>query len=914
MPEDDKGPSSPKKGFSPGFFMILMGLILAFLAFQNYGSAPFAKVSFSHQLEHLVNLDLLDPQESRKVAVNDSLVSYSGKFRQTLPEDAKVRYNFLELLYNRNQLREKQELMNGELPKLQREARAAAIRFLQLSSLPIPAKGFVVVDGFFDTGTGSSSVVIQESDLNKNPGISLREVEDGYILATQLKGQAYQKEVEQLGQNLSSLIAAFMSPSTGIGLESAKISIRQADALLRAVETQKSAPEEKIGIYNQAIQLLQGAVNQVAASKDRGHLQDLRQVRAYVANLKDQNLLMQSLEKNETQLDRVRPQVQDQLWYFGNHKYTTKQLENVDPEAYSAWFQQSKAAMDQFDENKGLAFATPNEKRNLVIEENFRSEEPAPNYIGYLFTLMPLILLLSLGWFIFSRQMKGGGQSPMSFGKSNAKLLDPSTVQVTFKDVAGVDEAKEELVEVVDFLADPHKFTAIGAKIPKGILLIGPPGTGKTLLAKAVAGEAKRPFFSISGSDFVEMFVGVGASRIRDLFEQAKKHSPCIIFIDEIDAVGRHRGVGMGGGNDEREQTLNQLLVELDGIHSNVSVILIAATNRPDVLDSALLRPGRFDRHVHVPFPDVKGRFQIFAVHTQKIKLDEGVDLMQLAKQTPGSSGADIANIVNEGAIYAARSGRVSVKMSDLEMAIDKVRYGKDRRLELEYGERKATAYHEAGHTITAIRLKETDEIEKVTITPKARSLGSTQFTPKERYSYWKGYLLDKLVVLMGGRVAEEIFLGDLSSGAQQDIEQATAIARKMVGRWGMSNTVGAVALLADEDAQQSRYGAEARSYSEETARSIDSEVQKLLAEANRRAHEILEACRPQAEVMVAALLEFESLDKEDIFAIMEDRFDMAAKRQKVDESLKAAAPKVPPPFVGHKDEGGGHISKPALS
>lgn len=918
MPDEDKENPNPKKGFSPGFFLMLMGLVLALLAYQNYTSLPTAKVSFSHQLEHLVNLDLLDPQDSRKVAVNDSLVSYSGQFRATLPEDSKQRYQFLELLYQRNQLREKRAMLFSEQPKLQKEARRAALRFLELSALSIPAKGFVVVDGSFEDGSTSASIVLFEKDLQKESLISLRDVEEGYILARQLKGAAQQSELSSLRENLSALIASFMAPSTGLGLESAKVSLRQADTLLRSIQGDTPSVEERLTTYNQVIQLLQRMVAQVAILKDHGHLQDLRQVRSYLLNLKQQKETTALLDKNQLQLDKAKGAVQDQLWYFGNQKLTTRQLENVDSEAYSAWFQQAKGAMDHFEENKGLTFSTPNEKRNLVIEENFRSEEPAPNYIGYLFTLMPVILLLSLLYFVFSRQMKGGGQSPLNFGKSTAKMLDASNVQITFKDVAGVDEAKEELVEVVDFLADPHKFTSIGAKIPKGILLIGPPGTGKTLLAKAVAGEAKRPFFSISGSDFVEMFVGVGASRIRDLFEQAKKQSPCIIFIDEIDAVGRHRGVGLGGGNDEREQTLNQLLVELDGIHSNVNVILIAATNRPDVLDAALLRPGRFDRHVYVPFPDIKGRFQIFLVHTRKIKLEEGVDLMQLAKQTPGSSGADIANIVNEAAIYAARSGRVTVAMSDLEMAIDKVRYGKNRRLELEFEERKATAYHEAGHTVTAVLLKEVDEVEKVTITPKARSLGSTQFTPKERYSYWKNYLLDKLVVLMGGRVAEEIFLHDLSSGAQQDIEQATGIARKMVCRWGMSESVGAIALVGEEDEQNRQYGSSDRSYSEETARLVDTEVQKLLVAANHKARELLESSRDKVEVMVAALLEFETLDREDIFAIMDGKFDSGVKRQKIDESLKLAAPKGPPPFSGKlppsKGDDNPNMSKPVLS
>ncbi len=378
----------------------------------------------------------------------------------------------------------------------------------------------------------------------------------------------------------------------------------------------------------------------------------------------------------------------------------------------------------------------------------------------------------------------------MNFGKSPAKLLAKDRNKVTFKDVAGCDEAKEELQEIVEFLKDPGKFTALGARIPKGVLCIGAPGTGKTLIAKAVAGEADRPFFFISGSDFVEMFVGVGASRIRDMFNEARKFAPCIIFMDEIDAVGRHRGAGIGGGHDEREQTLNQLLVEMDGFDPTEGIILIAATNRPDVLDKALLRPGRFDRRVIIDLPDIKGRFEILKVHARKIKLDPNVDLMDIARGTPGASGADLANILNEAALLAARRNRSAVTAQEAREAVDKVKYGKERRsLEIDDNEKKTTAYHESGHAIVALIVKSADPVDKVTIIPRGMSLGATHFMPKKnRLSYWRKELVDQLAVLMGGRAAEEVFVNDMSSGAQMDITQATRLARSMVCEWGMSD------------------------------------------------------------------------------------------------------------------------------
>jgi cell division protease FtsH len=493
----------------------------------------------------------------------------------------------------------------------------------------------------------------------------------------------------------------------------------------------------------------------------------------------------------------------------------------------------------------------------------------------------------------------GGGA--MTFGKSPAKLLTKEKNKITFKDVAGCDDAKEELQEIVEFLKDPSRFTALGARIPKGVLCIGAPGTGKTLIARAVAGEANRPFFFISGSDFVEMFVGVGASRVRDVFSEARKHAPCIIFMDEIDAVGRHRGAGIGGGHDEREQTLNQLLVEMDGFDPVEGIILIAATNRPDVLDKALLRPGRFDRRVIIDLPDIKGRFEILKVHARKIKLDPSVDLMEIARVTPGSSGADLANILNEAALLAARRNRSAVTAIEAREAADKVKYGKERRsLEVDESEKLTTAYHESGHAIVGLSVKYADPVNKVTIIPRGLSLGATHFMPKKnRLSYWKKELLDQLAVLMGGRVAEEVFVGDISSGAKMDITQATRLARSMVCEWGMSE-LGIVA-YGEPNENGAYLGVTApveRTYSDETAQQIDHEVRKILEEAHAQALQIVQQAKGKVELMAQMLMKFESLDVEDIQEIMNDTWNEKKKegRLKASEELqKKLSPASPP-------------------
>src|SRR5882757_1859467 len=501
------------------------------------------------------------------------------------------------------------------------------------------------------------------------------------------------------------------------------------------------------------------------------------------------------------------------------------------------------------------------------------AREPGQSFGIVLIQFLPYLLIFGLVIFML-RQMQQGGNRAFAFGKSKAKLLAGDTPKVTFADVAGCDEAKQELEEIIDFLKDPQKFQRLGGRLPKGALLVGPPGTGKTLLAKAVAGEAGRPFFSMSGSDFVEMFVGVGASRVRDLFEQGKAHAPCIIFIDEIDAVGRHRGAGLGGGHDEREQTLNQLLVEMDGFESNDGVILLAATNRPDILDPALLRPGRFDRQIVVDMPDLKGREEILRVHTRKIPLSDDVDLTVLARGTPGFSGADLANMVNEAALAAARQNRKAVLMFDFELAKDKVLMGVERKsLLLTEAEKKNTAYHEAGHALVAAKLPHSDPLHKVTIIPRGMALGVTMQLPiDDKHNYTKEYLDTQIAILMGGRLAEELFLNCMSTGAGNDIERATELARKMVCEWGMSELGPLTLGKKEEQIFLGREIAQHRDYSEATAIQIDEEVRKMVSAGYNTANEILSDNRETLIRIAHALIEREVLDAVEIKMLVEGR------------------------------------------
>ncbi len=526
----------------------------------------------------------------------------------------------------------------------------------------------------------------------------------------------------------------------------------------------------------------------------------------------------------------------------------------------------------------------------------------------------PMLLLIGV-WIFFMRQMQGGGKGgALSFGKTRARLMEQGTNKVTFADVAGIDEAKEELEEIIDFLKDPHKFTALGGRIPKGVLLAGSPGTGKTLLARAIAGEADVPFFSISGSDFVEMFVGVGASRVRDLFNQGKKHAPCIIFIDEIDAVGRHRGAGLGGGHDEREQTLNQLLVEMDGFESNEGVIIVAATNRPDVLDPALLRPGRFDRQVVVPIPDVGGRQKILEIYGKKTKMAANVDYEILARGTPGFSGADLENLINEAALMAAREGAKEITLDLLEKAKDKIMMGAERRsMIITEKEKEVTAYHEAGHALVAYLLPDTDPIHKVTIIPRGRALGLTMQLPiDEKYTHSKGYLKNSISILFGGRIAEKIIFDEITTGAGNDLERATELARKMVCEWGMSDELGPLTYgKKEEQIFLGREIAKHRDFSEETARQIDMAVKEIILEASDKVTELLENHKDILKRMADELLEKETIVLEDIQRILAElrpgehtfeqsaekvaKADTGAKKKKTGE-LKAEEPVDIPP------------------
>ncbi|MCL4759380.1 MAG: ATP-dependent zinc metalloprotease FtsH [Rhodocyclaceae bacterium] len=533
-----------------------------------------------------------------------------------------------------------------------------------------------------------------------------------------------------------------------------------------------------------------------------------------------------------------------------------------------------------------------------------KPEEEQSFLMNIFVSWFPMLLLIGV-WIFFMRQMQGGGRGgAFSFGKSKARMLDESANSITFADVAGCDEAKEEVAELVDFLRDPSKFQKLGGHIPKGVLMVGSPGTGKTLLAKAIAGEAKVPFFSISGSDFVEMFVGVGAARVRDMFEQAKKHAPCIIFIDEIDAVGRQRGAGLGGGNDEREQTLNQLLVEMDGFEGQTGVIVIAATNRPDVLDPALLRPGRFDRQVVVPLPDIRGREQILRVHMRKVPIAPDVDPVVLARGTPGFSGADLANLVNEAALFAARGSKRLVDMEDFERAKDKIMMGSERRsMVMPEEERRNTAYHESGHVLVAKLLDKTDPVHKVTIIPRGRALGVTMQLPEsDRYSQDRERLLQTIAVLFGGRICEEIFMNQMTTGASNDFARATDLARRMVTQWGMSDSLGPM-VYGEEEGEifLGRQVTTHRNVSEATMQKVDAEIRRIIDQQYALARRLIEENQDKIEAMTQALLEWETLDAEQINDIMEGRPPRPPKQvapapRKPKDDASGAEPNAPAP------------------
>lgn len=893
--ENNNNNNAPKKSFPGSFFLFILAAIFIVFVIQNFTNQKTANVGFSHQLEHLVNLNLVHPEENRKTAQNDNLVTFSGKFRSSETPDGKARYHYLELLNKNHELKGEQARITNDLGSQEKRVRDAADWYLKISGQKIPNNGYVVIGGVYDTPARENRIVIKQ--LSDRDVVNLKELESQ---SSSINANSSTEEIRNFGGELNTLIQNFRSPILGIGSESMKEQLKALNNQVTSAHSLSNA--EQVETYKNALSQLSGISSQLNQVDKHAKLSQLRSVRAYKEELDQYNIYSSELIENQEQLDKARQSVANVIWFFNNKELSTRALEKQDPEAYSHWFASAKKEWEGFPANKGYAFKSPDQPRNTVLERTFKSEEPTPNYFSYIFSFLPVVLVILLLWFIFSRQMKGMGGNAMSFGKSPAKMLNKAECKVTFADVAGIDEAKEELEEIVDFLKSPAKFTALGGRIPKGVLCIGPPGTGKTLIAKAIAGEADRPFFSISGSDFVEMFVGVGASRIRDLFDQAKKHAPCIIFIDEIDAVGRHRGAGIGGGHDEREQTLNQLLVEMDGFGSNEGVILIAATNRPDVLDKALLRPGRFDRRITVDLPDLKGRYEILKVHAKKIKLDPSVDLMALARGTAGASGAELANLLNEAALIASRRNRAAVTASDANEACDKVRYGKERRsLEISNEEKKTTAIHESGHAIAALKVEHSDPVVKVTIIPRGFSLGATHFLPeKNRVSWWKKELYDQLVVLLAGRAAEDIFISDVSSGAKNDIERATQIARNMICEWGMNDALGNVALEDSQSGQQyyPGMGGGEKKFSEQTAQVIDREVKKMLDDAYKRAIEIVQNHKAELQLMTDMLIEFETLDAEDVKDIMEGKWDVEKKRSKLkkEDELQKQAPSEPPP------------------
>jgi len=890
MAEDNKNKPNPRRGFPGGFLILILAALLTFFSIQSMNREKAGKVSFSHQVEHLVNLDLVHKDSTKKIALNDNLVTFSGTFKDHTSDDATARYRFLELLNVNNKLTIEQAEIEKNIDSLKAGVVSSADWFLNLSGISVPSRGYVVVGSGYDMPGVSNSIVIR--NYTDRQVQSLKDIKNNFRVASATPSQQ-----DRFGNELSALIQAFRSPNLGIGSEAMKQQLKDMETSVAAAKD--FSFKDRTEVYAEAINGLQGIVDQLNQPEDGVRLGQIRAVRTYKQDLIRYQQISEELITNSAQLDKARQQVAGVIWYFKNQELSTRQLEKQDPEAFNQWFAGANQEWQSFAANRGTSFKAPDQPRTTALDKTFKSEQPAPNYFSYLFTILPVLLVVFLLYFVFSKQMKGMGSGAMNFGKSPARLLSKDTNKVTFKDVAGCDEAKEELQEIVDFLKDPAKFTALGARIPKGVLCIGAPGTGKTLIARAVAGEADRPFFSISGSDFVEMFVGVGASRIRDLFEQARKQAPCIIFIDEIDAVGRHRGGGIGGGHDEREQTLNQLLVEMDGFDTSEGVILIAATNRPDVLDKALLRPGRFDRRIVVDLPDIKGRYEILKVHARKIKLDSEVDLMNIARNTPGASGADLANILNEAALLAARKGRSAVTQQEADEACDKVRYGKERRsLEIDKQEKRTTAVHESGHAIVGLVVEHGDPVDKVTIIPRGLSLGATHFMPKKnRLSYWKKEVVDQLAVLMGGRVAEELFVGDISSGAQMDISQATRLVRSMVCEWGMTDALGPVAY--DERSEQGQYlgmpGMHEKNYSPETAKKIDEEVRILLDEAHENAKKIIEENREKLLLMTDMLMEFETLDRQDVQEIMDGTWDIEKKRERV-KSESDRARKLPPP------------------
>ncbi len=882
MNHENKNPNQ-KKSF-PGILIFFIIGAFALMMMRNTAVSERANVSFSHQIEHLVNLDLLQPDASNKIAIKDNLVSFGGKFRDKKTDEAKNRFRYLSLLDEHNALKEEKATLEKSVDAATLEMEKAAKAFYEVVGHVPNMTSVIIVPRLEKEGVALPEISVSFEGL-KRKGIT---VEGAATLYGTLSASSSQTQLAQLGSYLKELVIAYKSSQIGIGELKLKELLNESALLLENNSTFETYTTVLTNL-KKVTAVLQKDVNGVK-------LYGLRSVRNLLERRDDLAKVDSSYNSNALLLSKAEAKVSNVIWYFNNGEVSTKGLAALGTEEYHRWFMGAKTEWDGFSKNMNLAFKSPDQPRNLVLEKTFRSEQPPTNYLSYIFTFLPIILIGGLLYFVFSKQMKGGNSSAMNFGKSPAKQIFKGQQKVTFDDVAGIDEAKEELEELVDFLKDPMRYRNIGARIPKGILLVGAPGTGKTLTAKAVAGEANVPFFSISGSDFVEMFVGVGASRVRDLFEQARKNSPSIIFIDEIDAVGRHRGSGMGGGHDEREQTLNQLLVEIDGMDTVSGVIVLAATNRPDVLDKALLRPGRFDRAVTVEMPDYFGRLSILKVHAKKVKMADDVNLKEIARRTTGSVGADLENIINESALHAAKKRRKMVTQEDIRYAQEKVQFGKERKsMVMNEEDIKTTAWHEAGHALVAMTLNVTDTVTMVTRVPRGQSLGATHFElKKNRVSYRKQELLDQLAVLMGGRCAEEIINKDPTSGAQMDIKQATNIARSMVCKWGMSDKVGMINYGSDGDGNLMA-GFHEREFSEVTARIIDEEVKRLLDEAYTQSMEVLTKNHEKLNLMSTMLIEFEALDKQDLDQILDGSFSIDGKKHKVEE-FESRTKKLPPP------------------
>lgn len=884
MPTDSQ--KDPKKPFPRGILILFFSiLMLMFFATNNYSTNKIAAVSSSYQLEHLVNLELIAMDKSRKVSINDRLVTFSGRFKKKREIESQSKFDYLDLLQQRHQLAAGQAETVRSAKRAKSKVLLSADFFLNMMGRDrneLERDGYLLDAGADDVLKTFPPLILRS--LSARFLVTLAEVKESFE-------HLHQKDLAscdllKVKRRGKELIDQFNSPTLAL-MGQDKLRAQKLKSSWDAIDW------DNIGSLGEKGASIISDLESIC--RDLDNWQGSRRL-VCTAPMRDYaNLLKQfvddqfTLDKTDQRLENARKEVQSATWYFNDSALSTRALERQDADEYAQWFLQAQRAWDNFESNKDGAFKVPDQPRNAVLDRTFTSQEPAFNYANFLITAFPVLAVIFLLYLAFSKQMKGMGTNALSFGKSPAKLLQRGSHRITFRDVAGIEEAKEELQEVVDFLKDPQRFTSLGAQIPKGILCVGPPGTGKTLIAKAVAGEADRPFFSISGSDFVEMFVGVGASRIRDTFEQARKHAPCIIFMDEIDAVGRHRGGGMGGGHDEREQTLNQLLVEMDGFDSNEGIILMAATNRPDVLDKALMRPGRFDRQVVIDLPDIKGRFEILKLHARKIKLREDVELMRLARATAGCSGADLKNILNEAALLAVRREQKAVRSSEVAEACDKVRFGKERRsLEISEQEKRSTAFHEAGHAVVGATLKRCDPVEKITVIPRGMSLGATYMLPtKNRLGYWREELYELLAMIMGGRCAEERFVKDISSGAKNDIERATDIARSMICEWGMSDRLGLVAV---EDGDQRGYsmgmmGPSGRQISPQTAQMIDEEVLKLCTDAHRRAEQIILEKEDSVILLADMLVEFETLDSSDLEQILEKRFDVEAKRRQLLEN-----------------------------